>query len=73
MICAYFGWYFVEIEAEDEDGNNLDRIGQMINDLTMWRDTAKSSLWFGLGTICFLSSCFAREISFRCVFFFLFL
>ncbi|KAM3697474.1 hypothetical protein ACB094_06G117300 [Castanea mollissima] len=51
-------------KAEDEDGNNLDRLGQMITDLIMWRDTAKSSLWFGLGTICFLSSCFAREISF---------
>jgi hypothetical protein len=63
----------VEIETEDEDGSNLDRIGQMITDLIMWRDAAKSSLWFGFGTLCFFSSCFAKGINFRCVFFFLFL
>ena len=63
----------MEIETEDEDGSNLDRIGQMITDLIMWRDVAKSSLWFGFGTLCFFSSCFAKGINFRCVFFFLFL
>ncbi|KAG7988176.1 hypothetical protein I3843_03G174200 [Carya illinoinensis] len=48
----------------DDDGGNLDRIGQLINDLVMWRDIAKSSLWFGVGTLCFLSSCFTRGINF---------
>ncbi|GMY10197.1 reticulon-like protein B17 [Fagus crenata] len=51
-------------KTEDEDGSNLDRIGQMITDLIMWRDAAKSSLWFGFGTLCFFSSCFAKGINF---------
>uniref|UniRef100_A0A5B7BKG6 Reticulon-like protein n=1 Tax=Davidia involucrata TaxID=16924 RepID=A0A5B7BKG6_DAVIN len=46
------------------DWYNLDRIGQLISDLIMWRDVAKSSLWFGFGSLCFLSSCFARGINF---------
>ena len=36
-------------------------------DLIMWKDVAKSSLWFGLGSLCFLSSCFAKGMTFRCV------
>ncbi|KAE8075974.1 hypothetical protein FH972_014652 [Carpinus fangiana] len=51
-------------KTEDEDGGNLDRIGQLITDLIMWRDVAKSSLWFGFGTLCVLSSCFTRGINF---------
>lgn len=43
---------------------NLDRIGQMLSDLIMWRDVAKSSLWFGLGCLCFLSSGFAKGVNF---------
>jgi hypothetical protein len=60
--------WFVQLETEDEDGGNLDRIGQLITDLIMWRDVAKSSLWFGFGTLCILSCCFTRGINFRCVF-----
>ncbi|XP_015574015.1 reticulon-like protein B17 isoform X2 [Ricinus communis] len=48
----------------DCDGGNLNRIGRMIYDLIMWKDVAKSSLWFGFGCLCFLSSCFAKGISF---------
>ncbi|XP_047336222.1 reticulon-like protein B17 [Impatiens glandulifera] len=44
--------------------HDLDRIGEMITDLIMWNDVAKSSLWFGLGSICFLSSCFSSGINF---------
>ncbi|OAY34012.1 reticulon-like protein B17 [Manihot esculenta] len=51
-------------EVEDGDGGNLDKIGMIIYDLIMWKDVAKSSLWFGLGCLCFLSSCFAKGISF---------
>ncbi|XP_059450438.1 reticulon-like protein B17 isoform X2 [Corylus avellana] len=51
-------------KTEDEDGGNLDRIGLLITDLIMWRDVAKSSLWFGFGTLCILSSCFTRGINF---------
>lgn len=55
-----------DVETDDGDSGNLDRIGQAITDLIMWRDAAKSTLWFGLGSLCFLASCFAQGISFRC-------
>ncbi|CAH9089128.1 unnamed protein product [Cuscuta europaea] len=45
------------------EGVNLDRISEQIYDLVLWRDVAKSSLWFGFGSICFLSSIFANEVS----------
>ncbi|KAJ8432830.1 hypothetical protein Cgig2_008544 [Carnegiea gigantea] len=43
----------------------LDCLGQMIWELVMWRDTAKSSLWFGFGCLCFLSSCFTKGLNIR--------
>ncbi|KAJ6734140.1 RETICULON-LIKE PROTEIN B17 [Salix purpurea] len=46
------------------DGGNLERVGMVVYDLIMWKDVAKSSLWFGLGCLCFLSSCFAKGINF---------
>ncbi|GMG98565.1 hypothetical protein Nepgr_000405 [Nepenthes gracilis] len=46
------------------DQGALDGLGQMISDLVMWRDAAKSSLWFGFGCLCFLSSCFTKGLSF---------
>ncbi|KAI3457197.1 hypothetical protein Pfo_013860 [Paulownia fortunei] len=48
----------------DADGCNLDAIGEILNDLVMWKDVSKSSLWFGFGSLCFLSSCFARGVNF---------
>ncbi|KAL5573565.1 hypothetical protein UlMin_023162 [Ulmus minor] len=48
----------------EEDQSGLDRIGQLISDLIMWRDVAKSSLWFGIGSLFFFSSCFAQGVSF---------
>ncbi|KAM7275583.1 hypothetical protein ACFE04_017449 [Oxalis oulophora] len=51
--------------VEDVGGeDSLDRIAQMISDMVMWNDVAKSSLWFGFGCLCFLSSCFANGINF---------
>ncbi|KFK29369.1 hypothetical protein AALP_AA7G125100 [Arabis alpina] len=44
--------------------SDLERIGESINDLIMWRDVAKSTLCFGLGCISFLSSCFAKGVHF---------
>ncbi|XP_050204594.1 reticulon-like protein B17 isoform X2 [Mercurialis annua] len=46
------------------DSGNLERIGMVINELIMWKDVAKSSLWFGVGCLCFFSSCFAKGFSF---------
>ncbi|KAG8386851.1 hypothetical protein BUALT_Bualt03G0192000 [Buddleja alternifolia] len=48
----------------DGDGYNLDGIGELINDLVMWKDVSKSSLWFGFGSLCFLSSCFTKGVHF---------
>lgn len=31
----------------------------------MWKDVSKSTLWFGLGCLCFLSSCFTKGVNFR--------
>ncbi|XP_011029064.1 PREDICTED: reticulon-like protein B17 isoform X4 [Populus euphratica] len=52
-------------KVDEGDGGNLERIGMVVYDLITWKDVAKSSLWFGLGCLCFLSSCFAKGISFR--------
>ncbi|KAK4438644.1 Reticulon-like protein B17 [Sesamum alatum] len=52
------------MSTSDGDGCNLDAIGEMVNDLVMWKDVSKSSLWFGFGSLCFLSSCFTRGINF---------
>ncbi|XP_043688265.1 reticulon-like protein B18 isoform X1 [Telopea speciosissima] len=50
--------------SSDEDQSSLDRVGQLISDLIMWKDVARSSLWFGFGSLCFLSSCFTGGLSF---------
>ncbi|KAK1324734.1 Reticulon-like protein B17 [Acorus calamus] len=36
-------------------------IGELLWEMVMWRDVAKSSLWFGFGCLCFFSSCFTRQ------------
>lgn len=58
----------LDLEMDDGGHGNLDRIGHVFVDLIMWRDVAKSSLWFGLGCLCFLSSCFNKGVNFRCAF-----
>ncbi|KAI3925874.1 hypothetical protein MKX01_014514 [Papaver californicum] len=45
-----------------DDQSSLDNIKQLINDLVMWRDVAKSTLWFGFGSLCFLSSCTSQGL-----------
>nr|VDC74391.1 unnamed protein product [Brassica rapa] len=50
--------------SKDVCEGDLERIRENINDLIMWRDVAKSTLWFGFGCLCFLSSCFAKGFSF---------
>ncbi|XP_038900936.1 reticulon-like protein B17 isoform X1 [Benincasa hispida] len=51
-------------KLDNDENGSLDRIGQLITDLIMWKDAAKSSLWFGLGSLFFLSTCFTRGVSF---------
>lgn len=50
-------------KPEGENGGNLDRIGQLTTDLIMWKDVSKSTLWFGFGVLCFLSSCFTTGLN----------
>ncbi|XP_010438456.1 PREDICTED: reticulon-like protein B18 [Camelina sativa] len=47
--------------SKDVSQGDLERIREKISDLIMWRDVAKSTLWFGFGCIYFLSSCFAAK------------
>ncbi|PHT76688.1 Reticulon-like protein B17 [Capsicum annuum] len=49
---------------EGEGCDLINRIELMLSDLVMWKDVARSSLWFGLGSLCFLSSCFAKGVTF---------
>ncbi|XP_014493283.1 reticulon-like protein B18 isoform X2 [Vigna radiata var. radiata] len=49
--------------TDEENGGDLDRVGALITDLIMWRDVSKSTLWFGFGCLCFLSSCFTKGIN----------
>ncbi|XP_059282301.1 reticulon-like protein B17 [Lycium ferocissimum] len=49
---------------EGEGCDLINRIEILLSDLVMWRDVARSSLWFGLGSLCFLSSCFAKGVTF---------
>ncbi|KAL8130052.1 hypothetical protein V2J09_019207 [Rumex salicifolius] len=51
-------------KENEKDESNLDGIGELITDLITWKDVAKSSFWFGLGCLCFLSSCFTTKLSF---------
>ncbi|KAI3694031.1 hypothetical protein L1987_76989 [Smallanthus sonchifolius] len=52
-------------KPNDDDDYEYDfhRIGLLVNDLIMWNDVAKSTLWFGFGSLCFLSSCFTTGVS----------
>ncbi|XP_060190025.1 reticulon-like protein B17 isoform X2 [Lycium barbarum] len=53
--------------TKSKEGEGCDLINRteiLLSDLVMWRDVARSSLWFGLGSLCFLSSCFAKGVTF---------
>lgn len=54
-------------KCSDENWSSLDGVRILILELIMWNDIAKSSLWFGFGSLCFISSCFARDFSFSMV------
>ncbi|CAL0323631.1 unnamed protein product [Lupinus luteus] len=51
------------LEAEEENDIDLDRVGQLLGDLIMWKDLSKSVLWFGFGSLCFLSSFFTKGLN----------
>ncbi|KAF3794608.1 Reticulon-like protein B18 [Nymphaea thermarum] len=56
-----------EVYKKELDGRDINRVGQWLYELIMWKDVARSSLWFGLGSVCFLASAFAQGISFSFV------
>ncbi|KAL8136727.1 hypothetical protein V2J09_002728 [Rumex salicifolius] len=51
-------------ENEADQNEALSGLGQLVSDLIMWRDAAKSSFWFGSGCLFFLSSSFTRGLSY---------
>ncbi|ONK80196.1 uncharacterized protein A4U43_C01F14960 [Asparagus officinalis] len=54
-----------EKQAEqDEISASGDLPWELILELVMWKNAAKSSLWFGLGTMFFLSSWFSKDVEF---------
>lgn len=50
-------------KADGEESN----VSEMISELVMWKNVAKSTLWFGSGSIFFLSSCFSRDSNFSII------
>ncbi|RZC65302.1 hypothetical protein C5167_008992 [Papaver somniferum] len=52
------------IPIENDDRNRINYTGKIIYDLIMWKDVSKSTLWFGFGVLCFLSSCFSGGLRF---------
>ncbi|XP_061366122.1 reticulon-like protein B17 [Gastrolobium bilobum] len=51
-------------KIEEESRSDVERVGQLMSDLIMWKDVSKSSLWFGFGSSCLLSSCFSQGLNF---------
>ncbi|PKA58816.1 Reticulon-like protein B18 [Apostasia shenzhenica] len=47
--------------------SSLDGLSMAITDLVMWQNVAKSALWFGLGSILFLSSILSRDVGFSVI------
>ncbi|KAK8938764.1 Reticulon-like protein B17 [Platanthera zijinensis] len=47
--------------------SSLDGISEAISDLLMWKNMAKSTLWFGVGSSLILSSIFSGEFGFSIV------
>ncbi|KAG5048820.1 hypothetical protein JHK85_009923 [Glycine max] len=52
-------------KSEEENGGNLDHVGQVVGDLIMWKDASKSTFWFGFCSLCLLSPCFTQGLNFR--------
>ncbi|KAJ0963124.1 hypothetical protein J5N97_028246 [Dioscorea zingiberensis] len=49
----------------DEDNcSSVDDLLERILELILWKNVAKSTLWFGFGSMFFLSSWFSRDVSF---------
>ncbi|XP_072965435.1 reticulon-like protein B17 [Typha angustifolia] len=55
-----------EITDQDDRGS-LGGLRERIWELIMWKNVAKSSLWFGLGSIFFISSSFSKDVSFSII------
>ncbi|KAI3888746.1 hypothetical protein MKX03_013914 [Papaver bracteatum] len=52
------------IPIENDDRSRINYTGKIMYDLIMWKDVSKSTLWFGFGVLCFLSSCFSGGLRF---------
>ncbi|RDX71019.1 Reticulon-like protein B17, partial [Mucuna pruriens] len=58
-------------KSEEGSCSDLDRVGQVVSDLIMWKDASKSTFWFGFGSLCLLSSCFTQGLNFSHFMYFL--
>lgn len=58
-------WICDLLIAEDEGCRIADGLWELMVELVMWKNAAKSSLWFGLGTMFFISSLLSKDVSFR--------
>ena len=63
----FFLWVILCSESEEENGGDFDRVGQVVSDLIMWKNSSKSTFWFGFGSLCLVSSCFTQGLNFRSV------
>lgn len=53
-------------EVIDHDKQiKVEGLWERILELIMWKNVAKSSLWFGFGSMFFFSSSFSKDFSFR--------
>ncbi|XP_020576417.1 reticulon-like protein B18 [Phalaenopsis equestris] len=50
-----------------DDQSSLERFCKAVSDLLMWKNVAKSGLWFGSGSILFLSSIFSCDVAFSII------
>ncbi|KAJ4808255.1 Reticulon-like protein [Rhynchospora pubera] len=56
-----------DTEATNEGDNSNLGLCDCLYELIMWKDVAKSTLWFGLGSIFFLSTSFSRDFNFSLI------
>ncbi|VAI27793.1 unnamed protein product [Triticum turgidum subsp. durum] len=54
--------HVTETDALEQSG--WESLWERVVELVVWKDVAKSALWFGLGSMFFLSFSFSREITF---------
>lgn len=55
----------VDCGLDDAFRSGESNVWDVISELVMWKDVAKSALWFGSGSIFFMSSYLSKDSNFR--------